>query len=405
MLQSAAAAAASLPATQPEAALAAALKLARKPDQPPALAERLQLALPDLKRQAQSKGRTVLARYAQLAAAVPAALATELCTPFDWRQLRPADTRALAPLQAVHGVDWLVALLRQWAAATPPHRVWAWTARTHEAAHDERGNDSDSDNDNDSDNDSNNPGQAADLWPQPLPAFLAAGDAAQWSPAALDEVVTQALRLQNAVDASPATPAQRLAAWPARLRAVCQLAQAVQCLPQPPLVMQQLRMLLDRVAAQPLLYPPRTLLSLLQVLSSTDVVAAPERLALLERTRAALQAGLDAALPASDDHGLHHQPWVCRCADCKPALQWAESASAVPLQLALALAEARRSHVQTALQDAAAPLLFTTLKQGSPYKLVLAKQAGLHAERLRLRSRWAADLAALNDLPTEGCAR
>jgi len=50
------------------------------------------------------------------------------------------------------------------------------------------------------------------------------------------------------------------------------------------------------------------------------------------------------------------------------------------------------------LQDAAAPLSFDTLRKGSPYKLVVTKKPGLHAQRQRQRAAWAADLAALQDL-------
>ena len=91
---------------------------------------------------------------------------------------------------------------------------------------------------------------------------------------------------------------------------------------------------------------------------------------------------------------------TCVCADCKPALHWAESPSSQPLLLAMA--QSRRYHVQTALQDAAAPLMFATLKQGSPHKLVLTKQPNLHVERQRLRAVWAADLAALDKVVGQG---
>lgn len=366
VLQSPVAAEAARFATQPKAALADAVKLARRAGAREALAQRLQLALPDLVRYAQSEGRVVLARYAQLAVVLPDDLASALCTPFEWQQLIPADARALADLARAQGPDWLIALLRSWATAAT--RPLSWNMSTQD-------------------------GDGTGPWPQPLPGFIDAAGAADWPDAAIQELVTQALALQQAADAARVTPAQRLAAWPRRLKAVCELAQAVQRLPQPKSVTQQAQALLQQVAAQPQVYRERDLVPLLQALNSPAALAAPERQALLGRVRAALQAALQRPAPAADDQGLRDVSWTCRCADCKPAIAWAESASAQPLQLAMA--EARRQHVQTALQDAAAPLGFATLRQGSPHKLVLTKKPGLRSERLRLRAKWAADLAAL----------
>ena len=57
--------------------------------------------------------------------------------------------------------------------------------------------------------------------------------------------------------------------------------------------------------------------------------------------------------------------------------------------------EARRQHVQESLSAAAAPLVCTTQRQGSPHKLVIGKPASLHASRQALRRAWESDLAAL----------
>jgi hypothetical protein len=79
---------------------------------------------------------------------------------------------------------------------------------------------------------------------------------------------------------------------------------------------------------------------------------------------------------------------------------WATAAGAQPLTLALA--EARRQHLQSQLEAAAAPVGIETVKQGSPYKLVIRKPADLPAKRRALRQAWREDLAALEpgaDLP------
>ena len=398
VLQSPVAAEAARFATQPEAALADALKLARSADQHAALAQRLAQALPDVSRFARAQGRVVLARYAQLACVLPADLASSLCAPFAWQHLLPADAKPLAALGQAQGSGWLLAQLRAWAQAAPHGLHPSWqpalgatedgesTGRTkvqtevqaevQVKVHDKR--------------------EAVAPWPDPLPAFIDAAVAAQWPAEALDEVLAQALQWLQRTDAQAATPARRLDVWPQRLHAVCQLALALQRLPQPHSLVHQLQALLHHVAAQQPLYPATDLLPLLRALSSPAAVGAPARQALLGRVQAALQAALLPPLPAADDQGLRHISWTCRCAECKPALLWAESPAAEPLLLALA--ESRRQHVQRALQDAAAPLSFDTLRKGSPYKLVVTKKPGLHAQRQRQRAAWAADLAALQDL-------
>ena len=376
VLQSPVAAEASRFATQPEAALADALKLVRRADQHAALAQRLQQALPDLMRFAKSKGRGVLARYAKLAAVLPADLASALCTPFEWQHLVPADTAALADLATAHGGDWLIALLRSWAKALAPRLAWGWSPGSGGVL-DDKAEDG-----------------AARLWPHPLPAFMAAGQRSLWPAESLDEVITQALTLLKLADASKVTPAQRLAAWPARRQLLCELAQALQCLPAPQRVALQLHALLQHVAAQPLVYPVRELVPLLLALPSPGEGASQELHSFRTKVRAALQSALQAPLPAADDHGLRDVSWTCRCADCQPAIRWAESPAPEPL--VLPMAQARRGHVQMELQHAGVDMRFATLAQGSPHKLVISKPPGLHAQRQHLRAVWAADLAALD---------
>lgn len=74
-------------------------------------------------------------------------------------------------------------------------------------------------------------------------------------------------------------------------------------------------------------------------------------------------------------------------------IAWAESSRAQPL--VLALAEPRRNHLQERFAAAGAPLTAQTLKQGSPYKLVLGKTVDLLARERAVRERLARDLADL----------
>jgi hypothetical protein len=74
-------------------------------------------------------------------------------------------------------------------------------------------------------------------------------------------------------------------------------------------------------------------------------------------------------------------------------IAWAESANGQPL--ALAMAEPRRRHVQSRLQETGVALDTETVKQGSPYKLVIRKPPDLAARRGARRRAWTDDLAVL----------
>ena len=85
--------------------------------------------------------------------------------------------------------------------------------------------------------------------------------------------------------------------------------------------------------------------------------------------------------------------WTCRCKDCQAVIAWAEAPDGH--SLTLPMAEARRSHVQEMLRRTGTPLSCDTVKQGSPYKLVITKPAGLHAQRSAQRRQWQEDWEAL----------
>lgn len=76
-------------------------------------------------------------------------------------------------------------------------------------------------------------------------------------------------------------------------------------------------------------------------------------------------------------------------------IPWAESTSAEPL--VLAMAEPRRQHVQAQFEAAGAPFAATTLRQGSPHKLVLRKPADLQERDRAVREAWRRDLTLLGD--------
>ncbi|MFT3717190.1 2OG-Fe(II) oxygenase [Pseudorhodoferax sp.] len=349
------------------AALDDALALARQPGGGEALARRLAAARGALQFHCRNRGRAVLAAYAELACALPdAAQARALCDGFRWADLQPGDAPALARLAGRFGAAWTQQLLEQ---AWAPLPASPWSSPWYQAEQEPR------------------------LWPSPLRAFLDACSAAG-VPAALGAAMrTHCLALLAGADKAlaRATPAQRQATLPLRLAAVCELADALQ--PWPAQATPQQRSLLEHLRAHPLAYPLRELAPLWKVLPR-NTAAAPEVRALQAAVAEALRQALARPAPDASDASLDALDieWTCRCADCSQVIRWAGQPAAQPL--VLAMAEARRTHVQSQLQAAAAPIGAQTLRQGSPHKLVLDKPADLAARRAARRQAWQDALAA-----------
>jgi hypothetical protein len=220
---------------------------------------------------------------------------------------------------------------------------------------------------------------------------VAAGLATKLSQGLIDQLLQRCQQALVAADKSLAqlTPARRAASLAARLQALCDLAAALRLSSN---VAESVGLLVGQVLAHPLLYPLKSLRSLVMAMPanlSKDASATTVK-PLREAVQAALRQALAAPARRADDQTLDGIEWVCRCTDCTAAIAWAESAQAQ--SLTLAMAEARRGHVHDSLSAAAAPLVCTTLRQGSPHKLVINKAPGLHDSRLERRRRWEADL-------------
>lgn len=343
-----------------DAALADALALARGGDQP-ALTERLQGGMAELVHQLQDDdARRLWPPYAELAAALPdGALALQLCEGFDWTRLQAADAPALVGVVQAHGSAWGAALLQAWAQDRHGGR---W----HQS-------------------------EEQPPWPRQLPAFVQACESAGLPAALLDQLLAQCLELRIARDQVQKnhTPAQRHAVWCWRARHAAELAQALahasdrkRCW----------ALLAGHVHTHAGLYPTLQLRALLQALPA-QAADLPDLQGLRAEVLQALCQALQTPQPPADDHRLPNIEWICRCQDCQSVIAWAEAPGGQGLTLAIA--EARRSHVQERLQQADAPLRCETVKQGSPYKLVIKKPAGLHAQRSAQRRQWLEDWEAL----------
>lgn len=369
VIQTALAAKASRFATDFDAALADALALARQGSSEQ-LAQRLQAAASALEAQRHTRGRSLLDAYAELAAALPnAEQAQTLCEGFVWADFLPDDAPALARLAVCRGTAWLQARIQAWAQPAMPWHSIGWRV------HDKNG---------------------IAPWPQALAPFIQNCQNAGLDATLTDTMLDQCLAALNTADTVLASqaPAQRHASLDRRLQALCGLAQALLLSAQ---AARYLAALLSHVQAYPSLYPLRSLRPLLQALPA-NAAAQPAVRAVHAAVVHALHQALALPEQSAADHRLGEIEWVCRCADCSHVIRWAESSGTEPLTLALA--EARRRHVQSQLQAAAVPVGIETLKQGSPYKLIIRKPENLAAMRRALRQTWLDDLAALEKRST-----
>ncbi len=192
-----------------------------------------------------------------------------------------------------------------------------------------------------------------------------------------------------------AQPARRMQLLASLLDAVGELAQSMRLRRQDG--EDDLKALIDTVLAQPVLYPPEQLVPFVQSVGSMCDHWPPHQ-PLRGQVVYALQAALSEPERDASDHRMHRIEWTCRCKDCVGMIAWAESSTAEPL--VVAVAEQRRHHVQGQFEAAGASLSATTLKQGSPYKLVLRKPDDLLDRDRAVRQRWARDLAVVvGELP------
>ena len=186
------------------------------------------------------------------------------------------------------------------------------------------------------------------------------------------------------------SPAERNASLGQRVDIAAELVAALRL--EPERTKKHLIELLHHVRDHPELYPLLNLRPLVEALP-THWDAPTEASALTAAIVEALEQALARPEPMPDDFGLRDIDWVCRCADCRLAIDWALSSSAHPLTLAMA--EGRRSHLITKLRAADAPFGIDVVRKGSPHKLVISKPADLHRRYAARRKVWAEGLTAL----------
>lgn len=347
-----------------DAALADALTLARE-GRGDELAQRLRAAATAVDTQRRARGRSVLQAYAELAAALPdGTLARTLCEGFEWSELQPEDGLAIGRLAGRWGRGWLHELL-----GALVHRHVSWSAR-----------------------DSAAPGDGVSPpWPHPPQEFLRGCLQVGLDAEVIADLMAYCLRALITADSVLAgqVPAQRHATLPDRLAAVADLGAALSGSPHADRLTGAL---VAHLQTLPGLYPLTRLRPLLQIWPASATRPA-EVQSLHDATVEALRRALASPEPSVEDFSSIDIEWMCRCKDCSSIIRWAESPVAQPL--VLAMAETRRQHVATQLKGAAAPFGLETVKQGSPYKLVVSKPSDLPARRQAQRKVWTDDLTAL----------
>ncbi|MEO6126052.1 MAG: 2OG-Fe(II) oxygenase [Ilumatobacteraceae bacterium] len=276
-------------------------------------------------------------------------LATRLLQPFTIEALTPDDATVLVALVEQHGLDWYHLLLSSWFTSPRP-----WTP---------------------------SPALTRTAWTATLPDLSAALRDDPHSPAGLGTEVARALAqrssdwLLDAVRraASIATPSRRDATLESlavptlavlrasgSMEATALRDQIVDAVCDPTLRLVQ--MLVD-VVRNAITMPPGD-----RQLAKTDTIAAT--------CRNALDAELSLALRAPDNWSITgFQSGTC-CADC--AALAAFLADPAAKQATWPLAKPRRQHLHQRIDETELPVTHTTIRQGSPHKLVLTKTAEVH---------------------------
>jgi len=362
-----------------DAALADLLVLAKQPRSGPTLTAHVKAGEKALMRQVSMQGRAVLRGYAEIACALPDdCVAVDLMHGFAPATFTKQDAKPLAQLEKARGTAWMQALLSVWTDPQQPRRLWglaSWPT-TQLSALDKS--------------------ILPALWPSAfdgvLQACLRAGSTDAWLAAWLQASLRSLVHFDQAL--AKATPAAQMALYDAHLQAVCQLAVAIQCVPG---CDNLLNSLLEHVVRQSHVYRSDTLTPLVIAAAQAASRASTKR-PLHDIVCDAIELALAEPLRSVDDYHLAGVRWTCRCRDCAPVVQWAESPSGEPL--VLPMAEHRRNHVQGQLQQVGIAISAQTLKQGSPHKLKLTKPGDLRHRDEQQRVRWQHDLEQLRQLRT-----
>ncbi|PUE09446.1 hypothetical protein B9Z51_11300 [Limnohabitans sp. T6-5] len=184
------------------------------------------------------------------------------------------------------------------------------------------------------------------------------------------------------------TPHARDTAWLWRSQFAAELIRAGLLLPGAMLAADVVRQLNEGLVTHSIVVLSPLLLEL-----DKAAHAVPGWSALRERVKQALDLSLAKALPEPSDWSMVVPVMPCQCADCRQVMTFLKSQDSAGLTLPMA--EARRKHIIDQFEQSGLGLTMDVLRQGSPYKLRIAKPANLRAKAERQRLQHEQWLAAL----------
>ncbi len=300
----------------------------------------------------------LFAQYAKLAIALgESELAQSLLQVFAINSFSPIDAQSLAQLEARFGDERMQAWLASWS-----NRISASVTC------------------------------ASAIWSADLTCFMQAceqaGVSTAWQNLSLQTLLTKLYRCDEL--RARKTPIAQQADFAEHLRSVQGLARAIKTVQRgaatnTDLLRDLFSHLLNNYSKTALVPIAKACLAEAQSFRTEQAFIAAITLA--------LNSAIAAPTRAANDHALRGVLWTCACTDCMSVRGWAESATAIPTQIALA--EARRAHIIRMLHDSATGVSSSVIKQGSPHKLCLQKPGNLHSSEVKQRAQWQAELMDL----------
>jgi hypothetical protein len=300
----------------------------------------------------------VFAQYAKLAIALgESELAQSLVQVFAINSFSPLDAESLAQLEASFGDERMQAWLASWA-----DRISASVTC------------------------------ASAIWSADLTRFMQACDQAgvstAWQNLTLQALLTKLYRCDELRACK--TPIAQQADFAEHLLSVLELARAIKTVQRGAATNNDL---LRDLFSHLLSNYSKTALVPIAKASLAEAQKFPTEQSFIAAITLALNSAIAAPARTADDYALRGILWTCACRDCMSVRDWAESATAIPIQIALA--EARRAHIIRTLHDSATGVSSSVIKQGSPHKLRLQKPGNLHSSEDKQRVRWQAELMDL----------
>jgi len=325
----------------------------------------VRVGLDALRRRVQEKGHALFDRYATIARALTdEPLVMQLMEPFSVHGLTVEHMPALAALEKTHGPQILQQLLRRWSldptAQQRSHPLLRY-ASDHQAL-----------------SNTHWPNNWSKCLQAALNAALSPNSAQHWLSLG---VLGFEIIIKDLAEAPPASQQLR-GVW--LTQQLSELTFALKAVPNSTACACTLIDTVVQVSSQHAQLLPLHTLASFVIDMGPLAYRRPADQSIGTRVEQALQYGAESTARAVDDHRILGSIWRCHCKDCQVAIDWVESAQAQDLHMPMA--EHRRGHVSAEMLWSGADIHLSTLKQGSPYKLILTKSRNLHAKDAQFKA-------------------